>query len=72
MSMKTCPKCGSDKIDSGQIVSAGVVEYRSDQARSPFNSGKCKASACLDCGYVEMYANSIYLQKIKDLMKKQA
>lgn len=68
--MKPCPKCGSDKIDSGHIVSAGIVEYRTDQTGSPFNSGKCRAYTCLDCGYVEIYVNPDYLDKIKHINPK--
>lgn len=70
MSLNKCPKCGSDQIDSGHVVSAGIVEYRTARTRSPFKTGKCQAYACLDCGYVELYVDPEYRGKVREMPQK--
>ena len=66
MAMNKCPKCGSTAIDTGNLNSAGAVAYKSDKHRVIFKTN-AKSYACLDCGYVETYVNSDYLERIKKL-----
>ena len=65
MAMEKCPKCGCDEIDSGWILSAGKIAYKSDKLRYPFEGGNCKTYVCTGCGYIETYVQSEYLEKIK-------
>ena len=69
MSMSECPKCGSKKIDSGWILSAGKIAYKSDNQRYPFSGGNVRSYACTDCGYVESYVTEEYLEKIRESSK---
>jgi len=65
MVMNRCPKCESSEIDSGWILSAGKIAYKSDTQRYPFSGGNCRTYVCVSCGFVESYVDSEYLAKIK-------
>jgi hypothetical protein len=65
MVMNRCPKCDGSEIDSGWILSAGKIAYKSDTQRYPFSGGNCRTYVCIDCGFVESYVDSEYLAKIK-------
>jgi len=65
MVMLKCPKCGCTEIDSGWILSAGKIAYKSDKLKYPFAGGNCKTYVCTSCGYAESYVDSEYLNKIK-------
>lgn len=65
IAMDKCPKCGSKAIDSGKLMSAGGVGYKSDKQRVLFVKTNCKAYACFDCGYVESYVDLKYMSKFK-------
>ena len=64
MSMKRCPKCSSTRIDSGWVLSAGKIAYRSDGLPLPFEGGNVRSYVCRDCGYLESYVTQEYLDKI--------
>jgi predicted nucleic-acid-binding Zn-ribbon protein len=66
MVMKSCPKCGSENIDHGRLLSAGGVGYKSDLQKVMFVKDNCTAYACMDCGYVESYVNTDYFTKLKN------
>ena len=63
--MRECPKCGCTEIDSGWILSAGKIAYKSDGQKYPFSGGNCRTYVCTNCGYIESYVDSEYLKKIK-------
>ncbi len=63
MSMEECPKCGCTEIDSGWILSAGKIAYKSDKQRYPMTGGNCRTYACTNCGYIESYVDVSYLDK---------
>ena len=65
MVMNRCPKCESSEIDSGWILSAGKIAYKSDTQRYPFSGGNCRTYVCINCGFVESCVDSEYLAKIK-------
>ena len=65
MTMQKCPKCQSSDIDAGKVMSAGGVSYKSDIHKVIFDTNTT-ARACLDCGYVEIYVNRDYRDKIKE------
>jgi len=65
MAMRECPKCRCIEIDSGWILSAGKIAYKSDGQKYPFSGGNCRTYVCTSCGYVESYVDSEYLNKIK-------
>jgi len=65
MTMETCPKCSSSKIEVGWILSAGKIAFRSDRLPYPFTGGNVRTYVCLDCGYTESYIDAKYLEKIK-------
>ena len=64
MAMEKCPKCGSTAIESGQLVSAGGVSFKSDKHRAIFHQN-ARSYACLDCGYVETYVDPEYREKVR-------
>ena len=70
MAMKNCPKCGSTEIDTGAILSAGRVLYKTDLQRHLFQSPNIVTYCCLACGYVESYVNESYRLKIRKLMAR--
>ncbi|MEM0360120.1 MAG: hypothetical protein QXK06_02145 [Candidatus Diapherotrites archaeon] len=62
MAMVKCPKCGSTRIDSG-YVSPTVMppKYFSSKKKTPvfaLNLPMVTAHLCLDCGYLEFYADT--------------
>lgn len=63
--MTECPKCGATEIDSGWILSAGKIAYKSDTKRYPFSGGNVRSYACVKCGFVESYVCSEYLSEIE-------
>lgn len=69
MSMKNCPKCGCTEIDSGWILSAGKIAYKSDSQKYPFSGGNIRSFACTGCGYVESYVTEEYLEKVRKSRK---
>ncbi len=64
MVMTKCPKCACTRIDSGRLMSAGGVTYKSDKHMVVLNSNS-RAYVCTNCGYVETYVDREYLAKIK-------
>lgn len=62
MKMKQCPKCQGSEIVVGSLMSAGKVDYKTDD-KSIFNVGKLNAYTCKECGYTELYADLEYLKK---------
>ncbi len=65
MSMTECPKCRATEIDSGWILSAGEIAYRSEGLPYPIEGGNVRTFVCLTCGYLESYVAPEYLEKIK-------
>jgi predicted nucleic-acid-binding Zn-ribbon protein len=65
MSMTECPKCHATEIDSGWVLSAGKIAYRSDKLSYPLEGGNVRTYVCLVCGYLESYVAPEYLEKIK-------
>lgn len=65
MTMKQCPKCNSTSIDTGKIMSAGAIAYRSGRFRFGPLSSNCDTYVCLECGYTETYVDQKYMEKIK-------
>lgn len=63
--MSKCPKCGSEEIDSGWILSAGKIAYKSDKKNYPFSGGNVRSYACKNCGYVESFLGEEYLEQLK-------
>ncbi|MFH1372206.1 MAG: hypothetical protein ABII79_00190 [bacterium] len=63
--MKKCPKCACTAIDSGRILSAGRIYYKSDSLKRRLASGTCTTYVCTACGFCETYINAEYLNKIK-------
>jgi predicted nucleic-acid-binding Zn-ribbon protein len=64
--MEKCPKCGSDQIDRGKLWSAGGTAYKSDKHKIVFKENS-PAYVCMNCGFVELYVGSEYLDKIRKL-----
>lgn len=65
MPMKTCPKCTSTRIESGWILSAGKIAFRSDHLPYPFTGGNVRTYVCVNCGYTESYVEEKYLERIR-------
>ncbi len=42
MAMRECPKCECMEIDSGWVLSAGKIAYKSDKLRYPIYESNCK------------------------------
>lgn len=63
--MTECPKCGSNEIDSGWILSAGKIAYKSDKMRYPMEGGNVRSYACVQCGFVESFVSEEYLVKVR-------
>jgi len=70
MTIDKCMKCECTDIDSGWILSAGKVAYKSDDLRYPLEGGNVRSYVCLKCGYMESYVSDDYLKRIKNSTTK--
>ena len=63
MQNQKCPKCGGE-MDAGKVVAESLMYY-SDHQKKRFKLGILvdKATACLTCGYIELYLNAETLNK---------
>ena len=57
---RECPQCGSDKLESGKLRSAGAVHFRPDNAK--FLTLKTAdielaGNLCVACGHVTLIAD---------------
>lgn len=66
MAMLQCPKCGSREIDTGYLMSAGKVGYRSRVQKNPFVTCDTPCELCLACGYLEIYIDALSRQEIRE------
>ena len=66
MEMKKCTQCGNNEIDSGWILSAGKIAYKSDKLKYPIEGGNVRSYVCKKCGYVESYVSEEYLKEISE------
>ena len=64
MTMLKCPKCGSDQIDKGKIISAGAITFQSGKQKHPFIKQNCTTYACVKCGFCETYVDTEYLEEM--------
>ena len=64
MRQNLCPKCGQTFIDTGRLMSAGGVTYKSDKHRLVIDSNT-RSRVCMNCGYVETYVDQVYLEKVR-------
>jgi len=66
-----CLWCESERLEDGKLQTAGHVYFRPAKARF-FTAGTAdvavKARVCVDCGYIDLYADT---EKLKKLTKKQ-
>ncbi|KAA3635915.1 MAG: hypothetical protein DWP97_03780 [Calditrichaeota bacterium] len=65
MQMKKCVHCGNENIDTGWILSAGKIAYKSDKLKYPLEGGNVRSFVCTKCGYLESYVSEEYLDKIE-------
>lgn len=68
MAMESCPKCGSAEIDTGAILSAGKISYKTDLQKHPFLGPNAVTYCYLQCGYTETYVDEEYRKKIRERM----
>jgi len=61
-----CSKCGSERIWSGwlTVIAKGQVEFGLDNLSTVgTRSARMKAYTCRDCGFVETYADTSWLNE---------
>ena len=69
MSREECLWCESRKMADGKLVSTGRVYFKARKAKFwafDENMVEIKARVCVDCGYVDLYADT---RKLKRLVK---
>ena len=64
---RKCPKCKSENIYHGNIGGFFQDCFDSPKLKSEI---EINATACLDCGYIELYLNPKRLEKLKEPTKK--
>ena len=65
-SLDKCSKCGSKRIWSGylDVIARGKVEFALDNLSTVnVRTSRLKSYACRDCGYVETYADTSWLNE---------
>ena len=77
MTMKECPKCGSTNIDEGGLLHGGTatggdLHLTHISNKSGFVGKLCKTKSfmCLNCRYVEIYADEKSFDKFKEKLSK--
>ena len=69
MPRRECLWCESIKLSDGKLVSIGQVYFKARKTRFwtfDENMVPVKARVCVDCGYVDLYADT---RKLKRLVK---
>jgi len=67
MAREECLWCESTKLAEGTMASTGRVYFKAKKAKFwTFNENmvEVKARVCVDCGYVDLYADTSKLKKL--------
>ena len=67
MARNECLWCESTKLAEGTMASTGRVYFKAKKAKFwTFNENmvEVKARVCVDCGYVDLYADTSKLKKL--------
>jgi len=63
MDTTTCPKCGAENRERGELYPAGVlwdIRFQSENSL-PFSFKKVTtAVACMSCGYIELFLSKLH------------
>jgi predicted nucleic-acid-binding Zn-ribbon protein len=62
-----CLWCESTRLAEGTLSSTGAICFKAKKARFwtfSENMVKLRARVCVDCGYVDLYADTSKLQKL--------
>jgi predicted nucleic-acid-binding Zn-ribbon protein len=74
MVMKQCPKCKSNNIGGGKIFSSPkstILTFRSVKNNGHVPTTPILNSwVCLNCGYLEIYAEKFQLEKLKQKLSE--
>lgn len=52
MSLRRCPGCSSERLESGSVVGAAIQLDRASTMKKLLASPQMSATVCLDCGAV--------------------
>jgi len=67
MAREECLWCESTKLAEGRLSSTGRVYFKAKKARFwtlSENMVEVRARVCVDCGYVDLYADPAKLKKL--------
>lgn len=67
MARQECLWCESTKLAEGRLSSTGRVYFKAKKARFwtlSENMVEVRARVCVDCGYVDLYADPVKLKKL--------
>lgn len=67
MERKRCLWCESERLEHGRLESTGRVTFKADQAKFfvlATSDVELRARVCVDCGYIDLYADTAKLKKI--------
>ena len=67
MAREECLWCESTKLAEGRLSSTGRVYFKAKKARFwtlAENMVEVRARVCVDCGYVDLYADPAKLKKL--------
>lgn len=67
MAREECLWCESTKLAEGRLSSTGRVYFKADKARFwtlSENMVEVRARVCVDCGYIDLYADPAKLKKL--------
>jgi len=74
MVMKECPKCGSSNIGEGLMCGTQVLTnlcfYSTNDKSFSAIKPDIKSWVCLNCGYLESYADKPLLEKLEQKLNK--
>jgi hypothetical protein len=62
--------CESDRMEDGKLQGTGRIYFKPDHARFlvlATSEVELRARVCVDCGYIDLYADT---KKLKKLLKK--
>jgi predicted nucleic-acid-binding Zn-ribbon protein len=70
--MYMCSKCGSSNVEEGVLEShTSNLTFRSKRAKNIISiTPRVDAWVCLNCGYIESYADKSLLEKLEQELNK--
>lgn len=70
MAVDKCLWCESDRLVEGRLQGTGRIYFTPDRAKFfvlATSEVEVKARVCVECGYIDLYADT---RKLKKLLKK--